>query len=410
MEQEKALEILLEAKSIVSEYKQIETNLLQNKTLKEQRKEILSKDSEELNRFIGSFWGFIVGFVLGDIISVINKGTETITSIIHIFQNKSEYFRYFKDSDTLSYIFNNINDFPELSAIFVSVVLAVIGVIIGSRLYAKIINLKDSSNGSEKTYIDDEYLRSIEFKEESKKKKYNNFWNEPKTENIKKYIPLEYMKEEIIEKFIEYIKMGNANNIEETINLYKGANLENIKNSENNFVSMLFNVHTNKFNKPGMNIWETLCLKFNLNWKENQYINELLVISKSRKEMAMEDINISLFQAAISRVVSYLQRGEKVIVYKDNGIFSQTGKVGELITNKRIFILKKRSVEYIDYNSIYSLNKASVGGSWYFNDNKDFEISDISCSEYGLGILLGLICMYVKDCHESDYKINVFAD
>ncbi len=231
MEQEKALEILLEAKSIVSEYKQIETNLLQNKTLKEQRKEILSKDSEELNRFIGSFWGFIVGFVLGDIISVINKGTETITSIIHIFQNKSEYFRYFKDSDTRSYIFNNINDFPELSAIFVSVVLAVIGVIIGSRLYAKIINLKDSSNGSEKTYIDDEYLRSIEFKEESKKKKYNNFWNEPKTENIKKYIPLEYMKEEIIEKFIEYIKMGNANNIEETINLYKGANLENIKNS-----------------------------------------------------------------------------------------------------------------------------------------------------------------------------------
>jgi len=34
-----------------------------------------------------------------------------------------------------------------------------------------------------------------------------------------------------------------------------------------------------------------------------------------------------------------------------------------------------------------------IDGSWYFNSNKNFEINNIICSEYGLGIILGLIYM-----------------
>jgi len=403
MEQEKALEVLTEAKNIISEYEQIKTNLLQNKKEKEKLKEEISKKSG----FTGGFWGFIVCFILGDIISILNKGTEAITSIINIFQNKPEYFRYFIDSDTSRYYFNNIGDFPELDAIFVSFFLGIIGASIGSWLYTKIISLKSSSNSGT---IYDKYLNPLELNKKNLKNEYDNFWNTEKTKNIKKYIPLDYMKEEIIVKFIEYIKMGNANNIEEAINLYKCINLGDIKDGENNFVSQLFSVHTNKFNKSGLNVWETLCLKLNLNWDEKQYIDELSIISNSHKEIAMQNINRDLFEVVTLRVLNLLENEERVIIYKDNGVFSQTGKVGELITNKRIFILKKQSIKYIAYKSIDSLHKTSIGGGWYFNANKDFEISNIGCTDYQLGIILSLICMYTRNCHKIGYKIKVLSD
>lgn len=183
------------------------------------------------------------------------------------------------------------------------------------------------------------------------------------------------------------------------------------KNNEEEFLAAkLFSIHVNRFNKAGTDTWETLCSTINSAWNEEKYISELSEITKIHKEMAMRDINTNLLQMAFSRIASIVRKDEKVIFYKDTGILSQNGKTGQLVTNKRLYVLNKRNIKYVDYELINSIHKFSISGGWYFNNDPDIQIDSVAISNYELGITLGLICMYARNCHKSSYKINVYEN
>lgn len=167
----------------------------------------------------------------------------------------------------------------------------------------------------------------------------------------------------------------------------------------------LFRIHAESFGKAGITAWNELVSRINSNWSENQYIKELEMHARENSDIAIQGINYNLLQSAASKIRGMLRKNEEIILYKDNSVFTQGGQVGHIITNKRLYILKKRQVEYLDYELMYSMHSI-MGGSWYFNNNVD--IDNVGCTNEELGIMLGLMCTYAKNCHKTGYKINVY--
>ena len=170
----------------------------------------------------------------------------------------------------------------------------------------------------------------------------------------------------------------------------------------------LFRLHAESFGKPGIIAWNELVERINNNWTEEQYIQELSNYAKNNEYIAMQGINSQLLQDVAFKIQSMSRKKEKIIFYKDNAVLGAKGENGHIITNKRLYVLKKRNLKYMDYELLYSMHKLKITGSWYFNNDVDMCIDDINCSNEEIGILLALMCTYARNCHRPEYKINVY--
>ncbi len=204
-----------------------------------------------------------------------------------------------------------------------------------------------------------------------------------------------------------------VDNVISEIKEYKINNEKVIENiaemkDEDLLAFKLFRLHAKSFGKAGITSWNELVERINNNWSEDQYIEELSMYARKNEYIAMQGIKDDLLQKISLKIQDLLRKNEKIILYKDNSIFSNVGEVGHIITNKRLYILKKRKIRYVDYELIYSMHKLNLGGSWYFNDDVDMDIDDVGCTNEEVGIMLGLMCTYARNCHKQGYKINVY--
>lgn len=114
---------------------------------------------------------------------------------------------------------------------------------------------------------------------------------------------------------------------------------------------------------------------------------------------------------AESRVLNQMTSEETSLFFVNHGIISK-GKDGFLITNKSIYKITKKNTSKITYENFHSLTtqKEVIGSSnWYFNDNENFRfyITGLDGDKHDAycGVILGLICTLVRDCHSHGYKI-----
>ena len=110
----------------------------------------------------------------------------------------------------------------------------------------------------------------------------------------------------------------------------------------------------------------------------------------------------------IGRISSRFMPDEKVILYDDSGLFVH-GKIGTVITNKRTFLIEKKTVtEVMHVNVPYIFFEYSVGlpgvklGEQYKNNigifNSHFDLQ---------GTVAALICFYSFEINRSRPKIRL---
>ena len=131
--------------------------------------------------------------------------------------------------------------------------------------------------------------------------------------------------------------------------------------------------------------------------------------SGHEKEWAVDNHNIELFNKIKPKVQGQMTSDERMLFYKDSGVFS-VGKSGTLITNKNIFCIKKKGIEKLSLNEIYSIHALPLlgSGSWYFNANKNVEIDNMVCSRIEQGVIMALVCLLVQRYKGYGCKIKVY--
>lgn len=186
---------------------------------------------------------------------------------------------------------------------------------------------------------------------------------------------------------------------------------EEVGSNEINLADNLFRLHIDWARKKVIAALDILYFCINEDWDEERYIEELTAFANSNKYLSTNKANNTLIQQAILRISPIIRKGEKAIVFMDNSVMSPDGQTGTLITNKRIYSIKKRKVERLDYEfvrSMHVLGTVDLSNSWYFNDNPDINVDCLNSSPMEVGTILGAICMYSKNCHKAGYKINIY--
>ena len=192
-------------------------------------------------------------------------------------------------------------------------------------------------------------------------------------------------------------------------------NLEENKEKKSNSVSparKLFQfTNLDTFGNEGNKTWEFICACLNSETSINKYHEYLEEITKNNSDIAMQTLNTELLDKIFHRVSSYLFDNEKLIFYKDSGLFSK-GKEGILITNKRIFFLKKNNILFLRLKDIKSLEhpKYLHANSWFFNgyfNDCTYVIDSIACTDKQLGIIIAFICKMAQNLNSDNYKIIV---
>lgn len=175
-------------------------------------------------------------------------------------------------------------------------------------------------------------------------------------------------------------------------------------NAPATIISSLFVIRSIKFNDAGKETWEVLCSSLNSGKNSEQLKEDVIQLAKGKEECATLTWNQELGGRAVQIIVHTMRRDEIYFFYKDSGVFSKL-KEGVLLTDKRIYFMKKKRFDFIEYANIRKIQKSTLGGHWYFDN--DYMIDTIGCTNMELGRILAYICMRAYETRRGEHKIVV---
>ena len=191
--------------------------------------------------------------------------------------------------------------------------------------------------------------------------------------------------------------------------------IEDIENTENKLVFNLFDFKNEKAPcKQALISLKSACALINENTTVEGYIDKIKRNVKNNFDysggsFAFVDDNPDLLQKVMFRVNSLITTDEKCLLYKDSGIFSHA-KSGILLTDKKIYSIKKKGTQSLAFEKIHSLGYSSMGSNWYFNHEQvawKYEVDSIACDEECVGMIIALICTLAREKNSAGYKIKL---
>ena len=125
-------------------------------------------------------------------------------------------------------------------------------------------------------------------------------------------------------------------------------------------------------------------------------------------DLAAEGINESLINAVRGRINSELEAEERIIVYKDLGIFSK-GKEFTVLTNKRFLFFKKKNCVAEYHTDIGTLKLTESGdlAAWYINGDYNKQIPSMEPSGQLTGAAIALACLFSFDRQPDRDRIRL---
>ncbi|MBR1832195.1 MAG: hypothetical protein IJ784_07160 [Ruminiclostridium sp.] len=125
-------------------------------------------------------------------------------------------------------------------------------------------------------------------------------------------------------------------------------------------------------------------------------------------DLAAEGINESLINAVRGRINGELTADERIIVYKDLGIFSK-GKEFTVLTNKRFLFFKKKNCITSYHTDIGTLKLADGGdlAAWYINGDYNKQIPSMEPSGQLTGAAIALACLFSFDQQPDRDRIRL---
>ena len=146
-----------------------------------------------------------------------------------------------------------------------------------------------------------------------------------------------------------------------------------------------------KFSSGQMTSWQQLSRCFCRSDSLDSLKKELEKIAEGKSECSSNTWNRYLGEGAILRVQANVAENDELIFYKDSGIISKL-KAGILLTENKIFFLKKRKIKYFEWKALKKIG-ITYGNWWNVNDDKECEIDSLGCSDTELGVILAFICL-----------------
>ena len=126
------------------------------------------------------------------------------------------------------------------------------------------------------------------------------------------------------------------------------------------------------------------------------------------EDVASEGINQKRIDKIMPKISEYIEPGEHIIVYGDDGILSR-GKEYFVITDKRsIFVDGKKSGSVL-HREIIAMRLDPNGGypRWKLNNQDSFAVTGIG-NKYRLqGAIAALICLYAQEQRAEQDKIKL---
>ena len=112
-------------------------------------------------------------------------------------------------------------------------------------------------------------------------------------------------------------------------------------------------------------------------------------------DLAAEGINEGLINAVRGRINSELTADERIIVYKDMGIFSKC-KEFTVLTTKRFLFFKKKDCIFSYHTDIGTLKLTDSGdlAAWYINGDYNKQIPSMEPSGQLTGAAIALACLF----------------
>ena len=112
-------------------------------------------------------------------------------------------------------------------------------------------------------------------------------------------------------------------------------------------------------------------------------------------DLAAEGSNEKLINAVRGRINSELIADERIIIYKDLGIFSK-GKEFTVLTDKRFLFFKKKDCVTSYHTDIGSLKLADSSdlAAWYINGDYNKQIPSMEPSGQLTGAAIALACLF----------------
>lgn len=137
---------------------------------------------------------------------------------------------------------------------------------------------------------------------------------------------------------------------------------------------------------------------------ESHIIKSLITLD----DLAAEGINESLINAVRGRINSELTADERIIVYKDLGIFSE-GKEFTVLTNKRFLFFKKKDCITLYHTDIGTLKLADSSdlAAWYINGDYNKQIPSMEPSGQLTGAAIALACLFSFDQQPDRERIRL---
>ena len=125
--------------------------------------------------------------------------------------------------------------------------------------------------------------------------------------------------------------------------------------------------------------------------KVENYMRKGLI---SGSDTAAEGINDSLIDNVKTRINNELEVGERIILYKDMGIFSK-GKEFTVVTDKRCMFFTKKKCTSAYHKDITTLRLSDSGDcpAWYINADLDKRIPAMEPSGQLTGATVALACL-----------------
>lgn len=154
-----------------------------------------------------------------------------------------------------------------------------------------------------------------------------------------------------------------------------------------------------------------MCNFMNSSDERTKYMHFLEEYAKNALYMATSDVKSDLFKKACALTSAKLATNETPIFWKDDAIF-KCGKIGVMLTDKRLFFVKKKNILELSLKDIKSIKPDHLNADsvWCFNDNENYAISVAGSRDdslKALGVLLAFICSMARDLNGEGYKIKI---
>lgn len=134
-----------------------------------------------------------------------------------------------------------------------------------------------------------------------------------------------------------------------------------------------------------------------------KYIRTTLI---SDEDVASAGINQHRIDKVMPQISGFMEPGEQIIVYGDDGIFSR-GKEYFVITDKRSIFVNGKKTGTVAHSEVIALRLDPNIGSprWKLNNQDSFAVTGVG-NKYRLqGAVAALICLYAWDANKEKIKL-----